>query len=233
MSPEQRFEKLRGKLLAIFRNHEDPIWPAAEKLPDSAILADIHAEWIVHRIAALETVNAASLEVESWYKDSKLPERSKLRAIELPLSYLEKSCATFEAKLLAEYIELASTIAEAAAKISGAQLASDTIELLEILAKIKATRSIKYRGAIVSDAFLRVVEESMRRMLLGALMVETQAGSLTGRFRNYEPVDAALMAAWKKPIVDRIESARSELSALSAPLLLTFPSQGLWPAGLI
>ena len=233
METVERTQRIRSRLLEIFRRETDLLWPEPELMSKSAILADLHAEWSIHYIATLETLNSGVLEIEKWYNEPANKTDFADKLTDLPLTYLERSCEIFEQNNIEKYIELLSAIAESAAKISGIQGIIDAFELVNAFRNAWNAAGVRHAEAKATDGFLFVVEELMKRMLLGALMVETQAGSLTGRFLNYEPVDAKLKAEWRKPIEDRIISARDELTRSGGGTkYLVLPAIGMWPSGL-
>lgn len=233
MESSMQIKQISSRLREIFNRRKLPLWPGPESISKSAVLTDLHAEWSIHYIATLETINSGALEIANWYNDCTTGSELKDKAIGLPLLYLKQACDFFEQEQLENYIQLLWRIAEAAPRVFGIGAIKDAFEVIEALRTAWETARIRHAEARATDEFLFVVEESMRQMLLAALLVETQAGSLTGRFKNYEPVDLSLMEQWKKPIVDRILSARAELVQRNGgPQYLTLPTAGLWPSGL-
>ena len=168
METVQRIKHIKSRLLEIFRRNSQPLWPEPELISKSVILTDLRAEWTIHYIATLETLNSGVLEIEHWYNELATKTEFEDVITSLPLTYLERSCEVFEQDNIEKYIELLSTMAEAAARISGIQGIIYTIEVIAAIHRAWGVARIRHAEAKTTDGFLFVVEESMKQMLLSS-----------------------------------------------------------------
>jgi hypothetical protein len=201
----------------------------------SVLLQDLYQEFVIHRLAVLNTLVSAHGMLRKWDFESDQPKELKDRLLLLAIGSIEAASSALEADNVERFSELASSIIESASKLLGLGPLMTVFETHSALKKILELLNLRHSELSAIDEMLPLVEAAMERMLLVALWVDSQVAAIT------EPVvivsDVPLektVEILKAPIVRRIIELRTAMHAAdgNSPRCMRLPEEGLWPAGL-
>jgi hypothetical protein len=98
-----------------------------------------------------------------------------------------------------------------AVSLAGITRIKDLIEILSTIGKLRDVAGLQFKGARQADKFLQLVEASMLGMAWSSIAIESQAGTLTGRFKigGKSLEGPTLLRAALQPFISRTVDART------------------------